>query len=106
MVEAKAQAKQLDSVTDVVQEQEVDATRAQEAMTALSSNHPDLALTESQQAVANAILQEDVDLIVSELDVTEELAVRTLRDVAMELNITKRDGDVLVVAALRKLVKS
>jgi hypothetical protein len=106
MNEAKAQAKQLDSVTDFVQEQEVDATRAQEAMSSLSSNHQDLALTESQQAVANAILQEDVDLIVSELDVTEELAVRTLRDVAVELSITKRDGDALVVAALRKLVTS
>ena len=31
MVEAEAQAKQLDSVTDVVQEQEVDAAKAQQA---------------------------------------------------------------------------
>ena len=109
MVEAKSQAKQLDSVTDVVQEQEVDAERAQEAMSALSSNHRDAAwLSEAQQAaMANAVTKEDVDLILSELDnVTEELAVRTLRDVAVELGITKRDGDALVVAALRKLVTS
>lgn len=105
-MEAKAQAKQLDSVTDVVQEQEVDAARAQEAMSALSSNREDSALTESQQAAANAVIQQDVDLICAELDVTEELAVQTLRDVAVELGLTKRDGDALVVAALRKLVTS
>jgi NACalpha-BTF3-like transcription factor len=106
MVEAQAQAKQLDSVTDVVQEQEVDAARAQEAMSALSTNAEDAALSEVQQAAANAVTQPDIDLICSELDVTEELAIRTLREVAMELGLTKRNGDALVVAALRKLVTS
>ena len=38
MVEAKAQAAQLDSVTDVVHEQEVDATRALQAMNAFLSD--------------------------------------------------------------------
>jgi HYPK UBA domain len=38
MVEAKAQAAQLDSVTDVVQEQEVDAARALQAMNAFMSD--------------------------------------------------------------------
>jgi NACalpha-BTF3-like transcription factor len=106
MVEAQAQAKQLDSVTDVVQEQEVDATRAQEAMSALSTNAEDAALTEAQQAAANAVTQPDIDLMCSEMDISEELAIRTLREVAMELGLTKRDGDALVVAALRKLVTS
>jgi NACalpha-BTF3-like transcription factor len=106
MVEAEAQAKQLDSVTDVVQEQEVDAERAQEAMSALSTNRAGSSLTDSQQAAANAVTQQDIELICSELDVTEELASRTLRDMAVELGLTKRDGDALVVAALRKLVTS
>jgi hypothetical protein len=106
MVEAQAQAKQLDSVTDVVQEQEVDAARAQEAMSALSTNAEDAALTEAQQAAANAVTQPDIQLMCSELDISEELAIRTLREVAMELGLTKRSGDALVVAALRKLVTS
>lgn len=91
------QAKQLDSVTDVVQEQEVDATKAQQAMSALSSKNEDSAANAADQV---AVSKEDVDLIVSELEVTEELAEKTLREVASSM----KEGDSLVVAALRKLV--
>jgi len=105
--EEEAQAKQLDSVTDVVQEQEVDATKAQQAMNALSpDSRKDSALSDSEHLAANVIVKEDVDLIVSELDVTEDLARRTLRLAAVENGITKREGDALVVAAMKKLVTS
>lgn len=99
MAQDEAQAKQLDSVTDVVQEQEVDATRAMEAMSALSPKN-----SETAQAIAEAVSvsQEDVDLIVAELEVTEELARTTLSKVVAE----KNSNDPLVVAALRKLVTS
>jgi NACalpha-BTF3-like transcription factor len=106
MVEEQAQAKQLDSVTDVVQEQEVDAARAEQAMSALAPNSQASGMTAAEQAVAHAVHREDVDLIVHELEVTEELARKTLLEVAVELGITQRDGDALVVAALRKLVTS
>jgi NACalpha-BTF3-like transcription factor len=93
------QATQLDSVTDNVQEQELDATRAQQAMSALSDKNEDNA---SNAADIFAFAKEDVDLIVYELEVTEELAKQTLREVASDI----QEGDSLVVAALRKLVTS
>jgi NACalpha-BTF3-like transcription factor len=110
MVEAKAQAAQLDSVTDVVQEQEVDEARAQEAMSALSSNKAgDVMASDLQKlgkSTANAVTQEDIQLICNELDVTEDVAVKSLREAAIELGITNRENDDVVVAALRKLVTS
>jgi NACalpha-BTF3-like transcription factor len=98
MAKQEDQAKQLDSVTDFVQEQEVDATKAQQAMSALSANQQNNDLSAADQV---AVSKEDVDLIVSELEITEELAERTLREVAVDLK-----GDSMVVAALRKLLTS
>ena len=100
MVEAQEQAKQLDSVTDRVQEQEVDEARAQQAMSALSAKKEDAAADSPTKAIA--VSNQDVELIVSELEVTEELAQKTLREVAAHT----KEGDSLVVAALRKLVTS
>ena len=91
------QAKQLDSVTDRFQEQEVDATKAQQAMSALSSNNVDSAANAADHV---AVSKEDVDLIVSELEVTEELAKKTLQEVAS----SSKEGGSLVEAALTKLV--
>lgn len=103
--EAK-QAQQLDSVTDVVQEQEVDIAKAQQALSSFSSkancsedHHNNNKSTTEQQGMALA--QEDVDLIVAELEVTEEKARKTLRQVA---NDWPEGGTPLVVAALRQLV--
>jgi len=96
-MEAQEQAKQLDSVTDRVQEKEVDATKAQQAMSALSF------ASAKHTAEQVAVSREDVALIVAELEITDEAAERALRQVATE---TRRDGESLVVAALRKLVTS
>jgi hypothetical protein len=110
MVEAKAQAAQLDSVTDVVQEQEVDEVRAQKAVSALSSNKVDDSIYADLQklgkSTANAVTQEDIQLICNELDVTEDVAVKASREAAIELGIMDRENDHAVVAALRKLVTS
>jgi hypothetical protein len=98
-MEAQEQAKQLDSVTDRdFIEKEVDATKAHEAMSALSSGKQGESLQQKQIVVS----KQDVDLIVSELEVTEEVATRVLREVAQEQGST----DNVVVAALRKLVTS
>jgi len=97
-MEAQEQAKQLDSVTDVFQEQEVDATKAQEAMSALSTPNDDGTVGADHAAVA--VSPEDVQLIVTELEVTEETAEMALRDVAGDL----KEGETMLVAALRKLV--
>lgn len=91
--EAK-QAQQLDSVTDVVQEQEVDIAKAQQALTEFSPQ------TISDDPAEQEVAQEDIDWIVAELEVTEAMARTTLRQVANDLP----EGETLVVAALRKLV--
>lgn len=103
MAEAEAEAKQLDSVTDMVAEQTVDETKAQAAMSALSSVKESTA-TKIQEVAS--IVKEDVELIMSELDVTEDVARKTLHDVAVEKKISKREDDALVKAALQKLVTS
>jgi hypothetical protein len=59
MVEAE-QTKQLDSVTDVVHETEVDAAKAKQAMTALSS--ADKEQTIMEQVAPGVIHKEDVRL--------------------------------------------
>jgi NACalpha-BTF3-like transcription factor len=96
--EAEAQAKQLDSVTDRVEEQEVDGTKAQQAMSALMTKQASALSAKDQVAVS----KEDVSVIVHELEVSEELAIRTLRLVSLET----KDGESALVAALRKLVTS
>jgi ABC-type uncharacterized transport system ATPase subunit len=95
-MEAQEQAKQLDSVTDNVKEKEVDASRALEAMSALSTSQ------EGKLSAAElvAVSKDDVALIVSELEITDEAAEQALRDVAAEV----KEGESIVVAALRKLV--
>jgi NACalpha-BTF3-like transcription factor len=96
-MEAQEQAKQLDSVTDRFDEKEVDATKAQEAVSALSSSKQAQQLATKDACVS----KEDVDLIVSELEVTEEAAEKALREAACEV---KDNGERMVVAALKKLV--
>ena len=96
---AKDEAKQLDSVTDRVQEVELDDSKAQEAMTALSSAKKE----DYNKAAALAsitVSKEDVALIVSELEVTDEVAERVLREVALD----GADEGKMLEAALRKLV--
>jgi HYPK UBA domain len=97
---AEAEAKQLDSVTDVVKEAELDASKAKEAMTALSSAKRE---DDSKAAALAAVTisRDDVMLIVSELEVTEDVAERVLREVALEAE----DGNILETA-LRRLVTS
>jgi NACalpha-BTF3-like transcription factor len=97
--EEQAQANQLDSVTDNHEEQEVDATKAQQALFSLSTGKQASDLSEADMV---AVSKEDVELIMSELEVTEEVAKRTLRKVAVDV----KEGDSLVVAALRRLVSS
>lgn len=96
--EAEAQAKQLDSVTDRVEEQEMDGEKAQMAMSALMPKSSANESAADQVSVSMA----DVKTIVEELEVTEELAERTLRQAALEM----KEGDTQLSAALRKLITS
>lgn len=99
MTEAQAQAKQLDSVTDRFEEQEVDSAKALQAIYALSTPASGAASNEAELAVV--VNKADVELICNELEVTEELAIQTLRQVAVQ---DKNEN--MVKAALRKLVRS
>jgi len=102
MVEAQAQAKQLDSVTDVHQETEVDATKAAQAMGALSSKQS--ARIHAGNDERAIVVAEDVALICNELDVSEDVAKRALRQAAVDLGVKQREGNALVVQALKTLV--
>eukprot|EP00536_Pseudo-nitzschia_multiseries_P004456 jgi/Psemu1/302609/fgenesh1_kg.74_\ len=94
---AEAEAKQLDSVTDVVKEAEIDTAKAQEAIGLISAKKDDDHKAAALAAVT--VSKDDVDLIVSELEVTEEIAEQALREVSLEAR-----GGSVVEAALRMLI--
>lgn len=98
-MEAQEQAKQLDSVTDRFEEKEVDAEKAREAITSLATTGASRA--SDKQLVS--VDREDVESIVSELEVTNEVAEKILREVADEANAA---GEPPILTALRKLVTS
>ncbi len=98
---AAAEAKQLDSVTDRVQEKELDESKANQAMAALTSSSNKASAAKNKQV---AVLREDVDVIIEELEVTEDVAAEALRAAALENSELK--GESLVASALRRLVTS
>lgn len=93
---AQEEAKQLDSVTDNVQAKEFDANIAKDAMASLQRQSADQAKQEKSIAVS----KEDVDLIVEQLEVSEEEAEKALR----EFSAGGSDGKSAVHLALQKLV--
>lgn len=105
------EAKQLDSVTDRVQEKELDESRATQALGALSTNTTTTSSTTSGLAAASTssintihVKKEDVDIIMEELEVTEDEAMAALRaELGVDANL---EGQELVAAALRRLVTS
>jgi hypothetical protein len=98
--DSSMEAKQLDSVTDMVDEQELDASKVQQAMNSLSS-----AKTEDDgnaaALAAVVVTKEDIATVVNEMEVTEETADKVLREAAIEGH-----QDRMLEAALRKLVTS
>ena len=103
--EAEAQAKQLDSVTDVVQDTELDASKVKQAMASVGGGGG--GGTGTSAAVVSStfkVSKDHVKAIVDEFDgyVTEDQAERVLRDVHVESKL--ESGDELLKAALRKLL--
>lgn len=91
---ADEQAKQLDSVTDRFEEKDqVDNDKAKQALTLMSNKK---VATQEQVAVS----KEDVELLMNELEVSQELAEKTLREVHVG------EGESMVAAALKKLITS
>mmetsp|Transcript_9290 Transcript_9290/g.27814 ORF Transcript_9290/g.27814 Transcript_9290/m.27814 type:complete len:99 (-) Transcript_9290:566-862(-) len=98
MATAKEAAAGLEKVTDFVEETGVDGSKAMGALGALGETVDAKAEAERQREAALAavkVSKEDVDLIVSELEVARDVADRELR---------VQGGD--VVAALRALVNA
>lgn len=93
---AQEEAKQLDSVTDNVQAKEFDANIAKHAMASLQRQSANQA--EKEQSIE--VSKEDVDLIVEQLEVSEDEAERALR----EVSVGGKDGKHAVYLALQKLV--
>lgn len=100
MTEKEEQAKQLDSVTDRVEEQEVDLGKAQMAMSSLEGAGADAAAL-----TAIAVSAADVQVICEEMEVTDDIATKVLRQVAAAGMVPDTDDhDVWVAAALRHLI--
>ena len=102
MATDQEQAKQLDSVTDVVQEKELDESKAQEAMASLGVTKQKGSASVAAPPTLLQVSKEDVDLIMTQMEVTEEEAVRALRETAGEIG----EGKSLAVEALRRMVTS
>jgi polyhydroxyalkanoate synthesis regulator protein len=94
------EAKQLDSVTDRIAEKDaVEEHKAKDAMAALKSTGDD-----SRTKVLDSIQvdQKDVDVIVDELEVTEDVARGVLKDVIFEGLV--KEGTSALEEALRRLL--
>ncbi|ONK67600.1 uncharacterized protein A4U43_C05F1770 [Asparagus officinalis] len=91
------QSKALDKLTDRVEDRQLDSTRVQEAMAALSSSkEADLNAMRmrEKELAAVKINPADVDIIANELELDKKVAERTLRE---------HKGD--TVAAIRHLLR-
>jgi NACalpha-BTF3-like transcription factor len=92
---AEEEAKQLDSVTDRVAETELDSSRANQALGALSKS-------KKSEEKSITVKREDVDVIVQELECSESDATDALRKALEEDG--GLEGEQLVSAALTRLV--
>lgn len=96
----KDEAKQLDSVTDRILETDaMEEDKAKNAMAALNNSHDN---SETQQLSAISVEQADIDVIVEELEVTDDMAKRALQEVIFEGLVA--DGKTALEVALRRLV--
>jgi len=98
-MDAATEAKQLDSVTDVVKDVEIDTSKAEQALNALTAKKE--SDYKSASSVALKVSKEDVAFIVWELEVTEDAAERALRQAS--LDVGGKEGT-MVEAALRILI--
>jgi NACalpha-BTF3-like transcription factor len=100
---AKDEAKQLDSVTDRFEENEAcDTSKATAAMSSLMSKEQ--LKNDAIDLASIEVSKDDVDLIVNQLDVTDELATKALKEVlGLGLVVGGRSA---VGEALRRLVVS
>jgi hypothetical protein len=107
--EAQAQAKQLDSVTDVVQDTELDASKVQLAMASVSGGGGGGGSSTGGAAAISStfkVSRDHIKIIVDEFDgyITEDQAEKALRDVHNDNATTTDDDELLLKAALRKLL--
>ena len=101
----KDEAKQLDSVTDrVIDRESMSASKATEAMSTLASKRNET----DQDVLLDTIhvSKEDVDLIVHELEVTEDVATKALKEVISRGLAVAEEGKSAVGEAIRKLIVS
>jgi hypothetical protein len=105
MTEKENQAKQLDSVTDRVEEDQMDSSRAMSSLGAMSSH---LGAGGAAADKALAVRPADVQVLCDELDVTEDVAAQTLRRVAAAQPglSTDADAEAWVAAALTFLIRA
>ena len=104
---AEQEAKQLDSVTDFVKEREMDESKAKTAMSQLSKQSSDNdtnKVSDIQKMNKIAVSKDDITIICSELEVSEDIAARALRQVIHDGLVN--ESTTALGEALRKLVTS
>jgi hypothetical protein len=100
---AQAQeANQLESITDRVEDREIDDGKAKEAMSGLASADK-VEDTKAATLSSVEVSKDDVAVIVEELEVTEDVAELVLREVTLEDN---EEGTSIIEKALKRLVSS
>ena len=95
------EAKQLDSVTDLVQGKDLDENRARDAISALASSN--ISKVSDSIHTSVQVSKEDIDFIVHELEITDEAAERALRKVITD---GIPDDQTALTAALLLLITS
>eukprot|EP00850_Spirogloea_muscicola_P019629 SM000195S05276 [mRNA] locus=s195:117043:117935:+ [translate_table: standard] len=79
----RQQSKALDSITDHVEERQIDSSRVQQAMAAISESSEadrNAQRLKEKELASVTINPEDVDLIATELEMDRKQAERTLRE--------------------------
>lgn len=96
---AADEAKQLDSVTDRIADREsMDANKATAAMSNLTKDD------EQEDLSSIQVSKDDIDLLVKELEVTEDIASKALKEVVAQGLVS--EGKSVAEEALRRLVTS
>lgn len=101
MATDQEQAKQLDSVTDVVQEKDLDENKAAEAMASLGAAKTQEKAATKVTPPTIQVSKDDVTLIMTQMEVTEDEAVQALRETAVGME----EGKSLAVETLRRMVR-
>ena len=104
--ESAQAAKQLDSVTDRVQETELDSSKVRQAMAGVGSNEAAKSTKSTLTLAQIRVARDDINVLMEHFEVTEDQAIKALKECSLEIQQAggSVEGDVVLAAALKKLL--